>query len=113
MDATKQFGDLIQPDRNLIPKLGILALDLDSRVAQMFPALRMGTGVVVVGHALDAPFREEGFLPGYIIHEVNRAAVKSLMDLGTHLAAVKAYDPVVFQIERNSNLFYFSFEFTP
>lgn len=112
-DATEQFADMVNPDKNLIPQLGILALDLDKRVARLFPELRLQTGVVVAGRALDAPFWEEGFLPGDIIHELNGQSIKSLQELRTKAADLKAYDPVVFQLERAGRLFYFSFEYTP
>ena len=111
-DPTGRFADLVQPSRNLIPELGILALDLDRRIAEMFPSLRIDTGVVIAGRAMDAPFWEEGFLPGDIIHEMNGASIASLEDLRSQLTALKPFDPVVFQIERNGRLFYFSFEFT-
>ena len=112
-DPTEQFADLVHPDKNLIPELGILALDLDKRVSRLFPDLRIETGVIVAGRALDAPFWEEGFLPGDIIHELYGKPIQSLQELRTKAATFKAYDPIVFQLERNGRLFYFSFEYTP
>jgi serine protease Do len=110
-DATEQFADLVNPDHNLIPELGILALDLDHRISGMFPNLRIDSGVVVAARALDAPFWEEGFLPGDIIHQMNGQTTDSLSSLRSQLATLKAYDPVVFQIERDGRLFYFSLEY--
>lgn len=110
-DPTERFADLVQPDRNLIPELGILALDLDRRVARMFPDLRNDVGVVVAGRALDAPYWEEGFLPGDIIHQINGQPVASVGALRQRLAGLAPYDPVVFHLERDGRLFYFTFEF--
>jgi serine protease Do len=58
-DPTGRFADLVQPARNLIPELGILALDLDRRIAEMFPSLRIDTGVVIAGRAMGPQMEEE------------------------------------------------------
>ena len=35
-----RFADLVHPDRNLIPDLGILGMDLDDQTSKLFPGLR-------------------------------------------------------------------------
>ena len=108
-----RFTDFVSADKNLIPELGILALALDEHLAHMFPTLRISTGVVVAGRALDAPFWNEGFLPGDIIHQINGADITQLGQLRDVIRQIKPLDPIVAQVERNGFLFYLPFEKAP
>lgn len=107
-----RFTDFVNAEKNLIPDLGILALDLDERLAAMFPNLRIQSGVVVAGRALDAPFWNEGFIPGDIIHQINGVDVTSLAQFRNIVGQLAPLDPVVAQVERNGYLFYLPFEKT-
>ena len=53
-----RFTDFVNADKNLIPELGVLALDLNERLARMFPDLRISTGVVVAGACARCAFLE-------------------------------------------------------
>lgn len=109
-DEFTQFADLVTPDKNLVSELGILGIDMDRQIAQMFPRIRNRTGVVVAARAPGPDFFSSGFLPGDIIHEVNRTPVKSLADLRGALARLKAFDPVAVQVERDGRMRYVVFE---
>ena len=50
------------------------------------------------------------FLPGDIIHAVNRSFVLRLADLRDAVAGLKGGDPVVVQIERQGQLMFIAFE---
>ncbi len=98
------------PRDNLVPRLGILGVNLDQRIADMLPAQRVRTGVVVastVADAIDA--REGGLAAGDIIYAVNRKQVFGLTDLRAALDALKAGDPVVLQLERDGGLMFLAF----
>jgi serine protease Do len=98
------------PRDNLVPRLGILGVNLDARIAEALPALRVRSGVVVastVNGAIDA--RDGGLAPGDIISSLNRAKVSSLADLRSMLDALKPGDPVVLQLERRGELTYLAF----
>ena len=41
-----------RPEENLIPKLGLLALNVDRRIKSLLPNLRVDTGVVVAAPAV-------------------------------------------------------------
>lgn len=107
-----RFTDFVNAEKNLIPELGILVLDLDERLAEMFPNLRIRSGVVVAGRALDAPFWNEGFIPGDIIHQINGIEITSLSQFRDIVRNIERLEPVVAQVERNSSLFYLPFEKT-
>jgi serine protease Do len=100
----------IDPRTNLVPRLGILGVNLNARIAEALPALRVRSGVVVastVNGAIDA--RDGGLAPGDIISSLNRNKVSGLADLRSMLDALKPGDPVVLQLERRGELTYLAF----
>ena len=111
-DDPGRFSDFVNPEKNLIPELGIMCVDLNEGIIQMYPTLRIRSGVVVAARALDAPFWDDGFLPGDIIHELNGEKVESLEQLKKMVAALKNLDPVAVHVERNGRLFFLTFQFS-
>lgn len=120
-DDPSRFADLVRPDVNLVPRFGILALDLDARVRPLLPELRYDEGVLVAASAEDVrggggapPWRhdpaEGSFLPGDVIYFVNGVRVKTLAALRDLVKALKSGDAVVAQIERDGRLRYLAFE---
>src|SRR5262249_10138248 len=98
------------PRGNLVARLGILGVNLDARIAEVLPALRVRSGVVVastVNGAIDA--QDGGLAPGDIIYSLNRTKVAALDELRAMLDALKAGDPVVLQLERRGELMYLAF----
>ncbi len=47
VDDPQRFADMVNPEDNLVPKLGILAIGIDKNLAAMLPGLRNDYGVVV------------------------------------------------------------------
>jgi serine protease Do len=98
------------PRQNLVPRLGILAVNLDRRISEMLPVLRVTSGVVVastVAGALDA--RDGGLAAGDVIYSVNRTQVLGLTHLRAMIDGLKTGDPVVLQLERRGELMYLAF----
>ncbi len=104
-----RFADMVSPERNLIPRLGILALDLDETISRMLPPLRVKTGVVVANRA-NLLYEQDELLPGDVIHFVNNQEINSLEELKAFVGSLAAFDAVVFQVERRGQLKYISFE---
>jgi len=104
-----RFSDMVSPERNLIPKLGILALDLDETISKMLPPLRVKTGVVVANRA-NLLYEQDELLPGDVIHFINNQKINSLEDLKAFVGNLAAYDAVVVQVERRGQFKYISFE---
>jgi len=109
-DDPGRFIEMVTRERNLIPELGILGLDLTAPIMGLLPPLRVPTGVVVAAQAADSPTGGDPFLPGDVIHSVNRESVSDLPGLRAIMAKFRIYDPVVVQIERQGGLRYISFE---
>lgn len=104
-----RFSDMVSPERNLIPKLGILALDLDETISRMLLPLRIKTGVVVANRT-NLSYEQDELLPGDVIHTLNDQKIKSLDDLKTAVDGLAVFDAVVIQVERQGQLRYVAFE---
>ena len=109
-DPFAGLTDSIDPRENLVPRLGILAVNFDQQIAEMLAAVRVRSGVVVVSTVAGAiDDREGGLAVGDIIYAVNRVQVGQLSELRAALDALVAGDPVVLQIERRGQLMYLAF----
>jgi len=101
--------DLVDPAKDLVPKLGILGLEIDAEISKMFPELRRGSGVIVVARAATAG-PNSGLQSGDVIHSVNGITVVGLDGLRSAVDKLKPNDPVAMQIERQGKLSYLAFE---
>jgi serine protease Do len=109
-DHMDELLDAVNPDNSLISRLGILAIDLTDDLRTRLGALRIPSGVVVVGRAADLIMPDTGLLAGDIIHQLNTSSIDSLDTLRAAVGAIKTGDPVVLQVERDGGLMYVSFE---
>lgn len=109
-DALAGVASTADPRRNLVPKLGILAVALDARVAGLLPAVRGLRGVVVLSTTSGAiETRDGGLAPGDVIHAVNRVPVAELAALGAALDSVPPGQPIVLHVERNGERMFLAF----
>jgi serine protease Do len=110
-DHPNRFAGMVHPDRNLVPHLGILGIDLDRDMAPFFSSLRRASGVIVAARAVEAtPWEGEGLKPGDVIYSVNRLDVSSLSELKAAIARYRPGDSVVIQVEREGTLRYVTLE---
>jgi S1-C subfamily serine protease len=100
----------IDPRQNLVPRLGVLGVKVDERIAAMLPMIRTQSGVLIVSTvpgAIDS--RDGGLSPGDIVYAVNRRRVAGLEELRAVLDGLKPDDSVVLQLERDGELLYLAF----
>jgi serine protease Do len=109
-DDDSPFGDLISPERNLVPELGILALEIDRALAERLPERRKPGGILVAARTLSGPYPEEGFLPGDVIHTLNGVPVRDLASLRGALEQLPAGAPIAAHVERRGELLYLAVE---
>lgn len=109
-DRMDQLMDAVDPEKNLIPRLGILAIDLTDPLRAMVPDLRVSSGVVVVGRAADLIVPETGLSTGDVIHCLNNTPIDSAEQLRGLVRQLKSSEPVVLQVERAGQLQYLAFE---
>jgi serine protease Do len=105
-DDPQRFADMVDPQDNLIPQLGVLGIDLNQQLADMLPDLRHDYGVVVGARTAVAPYSGSSLQPGDVIYEINRTPVVSIKVLRDALDALKSGDDVVLQVQRNEKLLY-------
>jgi serine protease Do len=104
-DDAGRFENLVDPVKNLVPRLGILAVELSREVAAMLPQLRRPTGVLVAARAADAPTTlGQALLPGDVILAANGTMVASLEDLRKALARTPAGGACVLHVQRGPGL---------
>ena len=101
-DEEDRFRDLVTPEQNLIPRLGILGLDLTPELARGLPGLRSPHGVIVAIVAGDGS--GVGLLPGDVIHGINGSVVRTLSDLRTAVEQIAADSAAVLQVGRRGRL---------
>jgi serine protease Do len=109
-DHMDELLDTVNPENSLIPRLGVLVIDLTDDLRTRLGSLRIPSGVVVVGRAADLIMPDTGLQGGDIIHQLNAASVDSVDTLRTAVGKLKTGDPVVMQVERDGGLMYVSFE---
>jgi serine protease Do len=113
-ERTHDFGrltDAAEPTKSLVTRLAIFGVDIGDAGADLASALRVPSGVLVVGHSPDeGAIIETGLLAGDTIHGINGTPVTSVTDLQTALDRLKPRSPVALQIERNGQLTFLAFE---
>ena len=110
-DHMDELLDTVNPENSLIPRLGVLAIDLSPELRTRFASsLRIPSGVVVVGRAADLIMPDTGLQAADIIHQVNTTSIDSMETIRATVGALKTGDAVVMQVERDGGLMYVTFE---
>ena len=109
-DQMDKLIDAIDPDQSLVPRLGILAVDLNEQIRSIAGNLRNPSGVVVIARAANLIGPETGLKTGDVIHSVDKTPVDSVESLRATLRGLKPSAPVVLQVERDGQLQWLAFE---
>jgi len=105
-DDPQRFADMVDPAKNLVPKLGILGIPIDQRITEMLPNLRNSYGIVVAARGGDSPYTGDSLQLGDVIYSVNTEPVSSVEALRSTIDGLKDTDPLVLQVERDGKLLY-------
>lgn len=103
-----QLAALVDPARSLVRPLGILGIEIDTRIAGQLPALRDPFGILVVAR-FDGLVAEVPLVSGDVIRTLNGTPMTSLERLRTALQAVPRGAPITLQIQRDERLMFVSF----
>jgi len=103
------LAGLVDPEKNLVSKLGILGIDINGRISQLLPDLREASGVIVAARVARLGGEENSLAVGDVIHALNGMTVIGLDFLRSQLDAIKPDSPVVLQIERDGSMMYATF----
>jgi len=109
-DKMDRLLDAADPAKSLVPRLGILAIDLTDDLRSELGNMRIAGGVIVVGRAADLIVTDSGLQSGDIIHTLNGTPVDSVGTLRHLVRQLRTGDAVVLQVERDGKLMYLAFE---
>lgn len=109
-DDTMRFADLIDPAKSMVPKLGIMGIEIDKRIAVMVADLRKPYGIVIAARAGESPYAGDALQLGDVIFSVNGTAVTSIDALNKAIDGLKDTDPLVLQVQRDERLRYLTLE---
>jgi PDZ domain len=105
LDSVSAMAD---PEKSVVPELGILGVEIDRRIASAATGLRDPYGVIVVARAAGAA-SEVPLQPRDIIRSVNNQQVSTLQGLKDTMKALKSGAAVTLQVQREGRLTYVSF----
>jgi serine protease Do len=100
-----QLTSLADPEKNLVPGLGIIGIEIDKRTASALRGLRDPYGIVVTARAVGSS-GEIPLLPGDVIRSLNNQPMTTLERLRSAVKAVAPGGPLVLQIQRDGKLLY-------
>jgi serine protease Do len=104
-EDTDRFLSMVTPERNLIPRLGVLALELDDELRRAAGPLRSREGVLVAARSGGSDETDE-LRPGDVIYAVNGVSVLGLAELRSAVGRPAPGQPLVLHVERASQLIY-------
>ncbi|HYL37132.1 MAG TPA: trypsin-like peptidase domain-containing protein [Bryobacteraceae bacterium] len=110
VDDPQRFADMVNPEDNLVRRLGILVIAIDKKLAEMLPDLRNSYGLVVAAGSTTDLTSGTGLQPGDVIYSVNGFPVTSVEALKKKLDEFKSGQSIVIQIERSGRLMYVPIE---
>jgi serine protease Do len=107
-DDPMRFANKVDPEKNIVQRLGILAVALTPDLIQGLADLRLPYGVLVALRSTDAA--ANGLETGDVVFSVNGAPVKTLEELRGAVDGLKAHQPAVLQIQREDKLRFVTIE---
>ncbi len=106
-DDPFRFMDLVKPEQNRVPKLGIVGVPITQEITKLLPETRKPYGIIVAARTGEAEYAGQGGLKlGDVIYSVNTTPISTLDALRKAVDGLKTADPLVLQIERNGSLLY-------
>jgi serine protease Do len=105
-DPMDELIGLADPEKNAIPKLGIIGVDVTETTAGLLPGLRVSSGVFVAARTQVSSGNDVPLIAGDVIHSVDRFSVRSVDGLRVLVDDAKANSELVLQIERNGQLLF-------
>ncbi|MGI8742655.1 MAG: trypsin-like peptidase domain-containing protein [Bryobacteraceae bacterium] len=109
-DDPDRFADMVSPEENMVPRLGLLCIAIDKKLAGMLPELRNAYGIVVADGSARDLTSGTGLQPGDVIYSVDGFPVATIPAFRKKLDEYKPGDAPVFQIERSGRLMFVAIE---
>jgi serine protease Do len=110
VDDPQRFADMVNPENNLVPRLGVLVIAIDKKLGEMLPDLRNSYGLVVAAGSTTDLESGAGLQPGDVIYSLNGTPMATVEALKKKLDEFKPGGAIVLQIERSGHLMYIPIE---
>jgi serine protease Do len=111
VDEASAYSELASREENLIPELGVFAVDLTPKLSERLSTSgRKQGGVLVASKSADTMVIDEGFKAGDVIYAMNHVPVTSVAELRGMLKKMKQGAAVAMQVERSGRLRFIAFE---
>jgi len=107
-DRQAQLLNLVDPEKNFIPKLGVLAIGLTSEIRKMLPPLRERGGVLIAASNGKSNVMGDPFKPGDIVYSVNEKKIFSFDEFYDEIEKHQTGDTIVMHVQRGPMLYYLS-----
>ena len=101
-------SSMADPQKNLVPELGILGVEIDAKIASVATGLRDPHGVIVVARTSGAA-GDVALQIRDVIRSVNNKQVSTLANLRELLQGLKPGTAVALQVQREGRLMFVSF----
>ena len=106
----EHLSELADPKKDLIPRLGIIGLNVNADIEGLLGSPRIQGGVVVASLVADKLAVDSGLAVGDIIHSLKGVPITSVANLREAFNALKPGEAASMQVERAGKLTYLSFE---
>jgi serine protease Do len=104
-----QLSDMADPTKDIIPRLGILGLNVTEELDSILGGLRIPSGVAVASIVDDRLAVDSGLVQGDIIHSLKGKQVTNVNELRAAFNQLKPGEAATMQVERGGKLSYVSF----
>ena len=104
-----RLAAIVDPEKSLVSKLGIIGVELDPKTATSLAGLRISSGVIVVAKAAESNV-DASLATGDLIHAINGAPIETIEGLRSVLGRLSPNSSVVVQIEREGRLLFIPFK---
>jgi serine protease Do len=101
-----RFTSLVTPERNLVSRLGVLALELDEDLLRIAGPLRGREGVLVAARSGNGSGSEDDLRPGDVVYAINGVSVRDLRELRQAVGRPAPGEALVLQVERGGELLF-------
>jgi serine protease Do len=108
--AKDQFVNLVDLQNNLVPKLGILGVDIEPNIAVQIAGSRGENGVLVAALSPEAIRWSGNLQPGDVIYSVNGQLTANLESLRSLVEPIEEGEPLALQVLREGVLRFVAFE---
>jgi serine protease Do len=109
-DDLARLSDMIDPGKSIVPKLGVIGIEIDKKIAAVLDDLRQGYGIVVAARAGESVYAGDSLQIGDVIVSLNGVMVTSIDALNRAIDDLKDSDPVVLYVQRGDGMRYLTLQ---